>query len=109
MIALDIRPERAADVGDIRTLVLAAFGPDKDTADFVETVRREVEVQLAEVALSQGAIVGHAQWCSAPLTIDGVAVRAAYLSCLSVDPALQGRGIGWRRVPGRLPRSSGSG
>jgi putative acetyltransferase len=98
MIALDIRPERASDVGSIRSLVQAAFGPDKDTADFVEAVRGEAEVCLAEVALKHGAIVGHAQWCSAPLIIDSEVVKAAYLSCLSVDPAMQGRGVGSRLV-----------
>lgn len=96
--AIDIRPERPADAAEIRTLVTAAFGPDKDTPDFVEAVRAAAEVCLAQVATCGGAIVGHAQWCLAPLFVDDVPVKGAYLTCLSVEPSLHGTGIGSRLV-----------
>jgi|SRR5579859_1652594 len=104
LLELDIRPERTEDAAAVRALVTAAFGADDDTADFVEAVRREAEVCLAEVALAGGVIVGHAQWCAAPLTVDGRAVKGAYLTCLSAEPSLQKRSVGSRLVPGGLKR-----
>jgi predicted N-acetyltransferase YhbS len=65
LLELDIRPERTEDAATVCALVTAAFGTDDDTADFVEAVRREAEVCLAEVAVAGGVIVGHAQWCGA--------------------------------------------
>jgi putative acetyltransferase len=109
MIALEIRPERADDAAAIRALVTAAFGPDDDTADFVEAVRARAEVCLAQVAVADGAIVGHAQWCAAPLIVDGTSVNAVYLSCLSATPALQRRGIGSALVTNGLRRLAGDG
>jgi len=93
-LALEIRAERPGDQPAIRALVAAAFGPEDDTEDFIEAVRERAEVCLAEVALAAGVIVGHAQWCDAPLIVDGRRLRGAYLSCLSAAPALQRRGVG---------------
>ena len=95
---LEIRPERLKDRTAVRTLVAAAFGPDDDTEDFVEAVRAQATVCLAEVAIAAGRIVGHAQWCDAPLLVDGRRVSAAYLTCLSADHSLQRRGIGAQLV-----------
>jgi putative acetyltransferase len=103
-LALDIRSERLDDRAAIRALVDAAFGPDDDTADFVESVREQADVCLAEVATAAGTIVGHAQWCDAPLVIDGRRVPSAYLACLSAEPSLQGRGIGSQLVRSGLAR-----
>ena len=103
-LELEIRPERSEDAAAVRALVTAAFGRDDDTADFVEAVRREAEVCLAEVALAGSAIVGHAQWCAAPLTVDGRPVKGAYLARLSAEPSLQKRGIGSRLVRSGLRR-----
>jgi predicted N-acetyltransferase YhbS len=69
MIAFDIRPERADDAAAIGALVTAAFGPEDDTAEFVEAVRERADVCLAEVAVAAGRIVGHAQWCDAPIVV----------------------------------------
>jgi putative acetyltransferase len=104
LLELDIRPERAEDAAMVRALVTAAFGADDDTADFVEAVRREAEVCLAEVAGSGGGGVGHVQWCAAPLTVDGRAVKGPYLTCLSADPSVQRRGVGSRLVRSGLKR-----
>jgi putative acetyltransferase len=106
---VDLRPERPEDAREIRTLVAAAFGPDSDTPDFVEAVRAQAEVCLAGVATHAGAIVGHAQWCVAPLVIDSHTVKGAYLTCLSVEPALQKGGIGSRLVREGLARLLESG
>jgi putative acetyltransferase len=109
MIEIEIRPEQAGDAAAIRALVTAAFGPEGDTAGFVEAVRAEARICLAEVATVAGGIVGHAQWCAAPIIVDGRTVRGAYLACLSVDPSRQGRGIGSRLVEHGLKRLSDSG
>jgi putative acetyltransferase len=109
MLALQIRAELAEDEAAVRALVTAAFGPDDDTADFVEAVRAQATVCLAEVAIAAGEIVGHAQWCDAPLIVDGAAVRAAYLACLSAQPALQRRGVGSALVRGGLRRLAARG
>ena len=103
MVEPEIRPERASDAAAVRSLVTAAFGDD-NTAGFVEAVRQEAVVCLAEVALTVGAVVGYAQWCDAPLTVDGRAVKGAYLTCLSVEPESQKRGVGSRLVRGGLDR-----
>jgi putative acetyltransferase len=105
-LALDIRSERPGDRAAIRTLLAAAFGPDDDTEEFVEAVRVQASVCLAEVAVAAGRIVGHAQWCDAPLVIDGRRVRAAYLTCLSAEPVLQRRGVGSQLVRSGLWRLS---
>ncbi|MFI4974329.1 MAG: GNAT family N-acetyltransferase [Caulobacterales bacterium] len=104
MFEVEIRPERADDAAAVRALVTAAFGPGDDTAGFVEAVREDAEVCLAEVAVAGGSIVGHAQWCAAPLTVDGRGVKGAYLTCLCAEPALQKRGIGSRLVRSGLKR-----
>ncbi len=103
-LVLDIRSERPEDRPAIRALVAAAFGPDDDTEDFVEAVRAQADVCLAEVAIVAGRVVGHAQWCDAPLVIDGRRVSAAYLACLSAKPALQRRGVGSQLVRSGLAR-----
>ncbi|MFI4936280.1 MAG: GNAT family N-acetyltransferase [Caulobacterales bacterium] len=106
MFAFEIRPESAQDAAAIGALVSAAFGPDDDTAEFVQAVRERAEVCLAEVAVAHGRVVGHAQWCAAPVVVDGRVVKGAYLTCLSAEPALQRRGIGRRLVRGGLGRLS---
>ncbi|MDO8380976.1 GNAT family N-acetyltransferase [Phenylobacterium sp.] len=104
MTDLDIRPERTDDAVGVRNLVTTAFGSDDDTADFVQAVWERAEVCLAQVAVAGDAIVGHAQWCAAPLIVDGRPVRGAYLTCLSAAPDLQRRGVGSRLVTGGLDR-----
>jgi putative acetyltransferase len=90
---LTIRQEHPDDTAAIRALVDAAFG-DNDTADFVQAVRTQANVCLAEVTVIGGVVVGHAQWCDAPLVIDGRRVMGGYLACLSAEPARQRGGIG---------------
>jgi putative acetyltransferase len=109
LLKLNIRPERTEDAATVRALVTAAFGADDDTADFVEAVRREAEVCLAEVAVAGGVIVGHTQWCAAPLTVDGRTVKGAYLTCLSAEPSAQRRGVGSRLVRSGLKRLAETG
>jgi putative acetyltransferase len=104
VIEIDIRPEQPEDALAVRALVRAAFDADDDTADFVEAVRAQAEVCLAEVAVAEDAIVGHSQWCVARLTVDGRAVTGAYLACLSVAPDRQKTGIGSELVRRGLKR-----
>jgi len=65
VIEIGIRPERPDDASAVRALVTAAFGGDADTADFLEAVRAQARVCLAEVAVAGDALIGHAQWCEA--------------------------------------------
>jgi len=109
MLELAIRPERTEDAADVRALVTAAFGADSDTADFVEAVRGAADVCLAEVAILDGATVGHAQWCAAPVVVDGRRVKGAYLTCLCTAPDLQRRGAGSRLVRSGLDQLAASG
>ena len=104
MLELTNRPEVAKDAAAVRALVNAAFGPDSDTPDLVQAVRKEANVCLAEVAVLNDAIVGHAQWCAAPVVVDERVVKGAYLACLSAAPGLQRRGVGSRLVRGGLER-----
>ena len=103
MSAINIRPEQPEDAAAVHALVTAAFAADEDTARFVAAVRKHAVVCLAEVAVSDG-VVGHAQWCLAPLTVDGRPVAAAYLTCLCVAPGLQKTGIGSLLLRGGLDR-----
>lgn len=105
MIEFEIRSERPEDAAMIAALVTAAFGPDGETALFVEAVREQAKV----CPVTPGAIVGHAQWCDAPVAVDGRRVKGAYLTCLSAAAALQGRGIGSGLVRGGLERLRGRG
>jgi putative acetyltransferase len=109
MIDFEIRPERPEDAAMISALVAAAFGPDENTAEFVDAVREQAEVCLAEVAVAAGGVVGHAQWCDAPIVVDGRRLKGAYLTCLSAAPALQKRGIGSQLVRSGLERLPGWG
>ena len=100
---LEIRSERSEDAASIAALVAAAFAEQgENTARFVRAVRQKAEVCLAQVAVADGILVGHAQWCAAPVRVDGERVKAAYLCCLSVDPGRQGQGIGARLVESGL-------
>ena len=103
MPPFDTRPERPSDAPTIRALICKAFGDD-DTADFAQAVRDQAEACLAQVAVSGDLIIGHAQWCAAPLAVDGRAVRGAYLTCLSVAPDRQRDGVGSQLVRGGLAR-----
>lgn len=105
MVDVEIRPETPQDAPAIAAVVTAAFGDEgPDTARFVGAVRAKADICLAEVALADGAIVGHVQWCAAPILVDGFPAPAAYLSCLSVRPDLQRQGLGTRLVERGLAR-----
>jgi putative acetyltransferase len=91
---LTIRPEHPSDSPAIAHLIQSAFADGNETSDFVRDVRAQTEICLAQVVVKDSAIVAHAQYVRVPVTMDGRALRAAYLSCLSVTPALKHQGIG---------------
>lgn len=95
MLDVQVRPERPEDADALGALVTAAFADEgPNTARFVRAVRQKAQIVLAEVATADGVIVGHSQWCVAPILVDGFPIRAAYLACLSVEPTRQRQGIG---------------
>jgi putative acetyltransferase len=100
---LEIRSESPQDAAEVADLVAAAFADQgQDTARFVADVRQKAQIVLAEVVVADGAIVGHAQWCAAPIRVDGFPIPAAYLACLSVSPDRHRQGIGARLVESGL-------
>jgi putative acetyltransferase len=110
MLDVQIRPEHPEDAEAVTSLVAAAFADEgENTARFVRAVRQHAQVLIAEVATAQGQVVGHAQWCDAPILVDGFPVRAAYLACLSVDPARQRQGLGSGLVERGLAHLRGQG
>ncbi len=110
MLDVQIRPEDPQDAEAVAALVTAAFADEgENTARFVRAVRRNARIVLAEVAHAEGRILGHGQWCEAPILVDGFPIRAAYLACLSVDPTRQRQGIGSKLVERGLAHLRGEG
>jgi len=56
--AVDIRPERPADIPDIRAVNLAAFERNTE-ADLVDALRKETSPVVSLVAHDAEAIIGH--------------------------------------------------
>lgn len=103
MPAPAIRLETPDDEAAIAALVAAAFADEgADTAWFVGQVRKKARVMVAEVAVEGSDLIAHAQWCQAPILVDGFAIPAAYLACLSVRPDRQRHGLGARLMESGL-------
>lgn len=89
----DIRPETAADRGDLLGVVRRAFGEHGDTvAALVEALGPYQAASL--VAEVDGVVVGHVQLSRAWLDARQRLVDVLVLSPLAVAPARQGIGIG---------------
>lgn len=89
-----VRPERGEDVRRVREVVDAAFG-DEPVAALLDGMRTSGAWRdLSFVAERDGRVVGHVSytrgWLDAPERLHEVLV----LSPLSVDPAVQGLGVG---------------
>jgi putative acetyltransferase len=100
-----IEPERPADHGAVRALVLAAFSREPSVADLVELIRASPQYvpELALVARVAEEVAGFVMLSHAELVCDsGERRRVLTLSPLAVAPAMQGRGIGSALVPAGL-------
>jgi putative acetyltransferase len=89
--AISIRVAEAGDRSAIGTLHRAAFPADFE-ARLVEALERNGDVVLSLVAVSGGAIVGHA--LHSRLLLDGMDAGATALAPVAVLPERQKEGIG---------------
>ncbi|WP_454813718.1 GNAT family N-acetyltransferase [Labrys neptuniae] len=93
---MQIRPERADDIGIIRAVTKAAFEAmahsSQTEAAIVDALRAAGALTLSLVAEKAGEIVGHVAF--SPVTIDGAFRRWYGLGPVSVRPDCQRDGIG---------------
>jgi putative acetyltransferase len=101
-----VRPEQPADVDAIRTLTETAFrtAPHADGTEhlIIDRLRAAGVLTLSLVAELDGVIVGHV--AVSPVTVSDGSAGWYGLGPISVDPALQGKGIGGRLVREGLQR-----
>jgi putative acetyltransferase len=102
MSGLEIRSERAADVGQLRELHRAAFDTSTE-ANLVSALRARASPVVSLVAEAAGVIVGHVLF--SPVTVSGHAeLMMMGLAPMAVLPAMQRRGIGAALVGAGLDR-----
>ncbi len=95
-MAVLIRRETDADVAAIRTVTDAAFRgmtyASGTEAAIVEALRSAGALALSLVAEEGGRVIGHVAF--SPVTVDGQDIGWLGLGPLSVEPAMQGAGVG---------------
>jgi predicted N-acetyltransferase YhbS len=110
MASVEVRAERAGDVGRIHEVNALAFG-QPDEADLVDRLRQDPAAWipgLSLVAVETGRVVGH-------LLVSRVQVvgprggPAASLAPMAVVPGAQGRGIGSALVRQAIDRAASAG
>jgi len=89
---VQIRPERPADIADIRAVNLAAF-EGKTEADLVDALREQAVPIISLVADDNGAIVGHI-FFSPAILLAHAALDIMALAPMAVLPTRQRQGIG---------------
>ena len=98
MSAIAIRPEQASDVAAIRDLTEAAFRDeahsDGSEPGIVDALRRDGNLTMSLVAETAERLVGHVSL--SPVTITDGSRDWYGLGPISVLPACQGEGIGFR-------------
>jgi putative acetyltransferase len=96
-----IRPERPADVDQVRHVHLSAFDTPLE-ADLVDALRRDARPLVSLVADADDAIVGHIMF--SPVTLDSDPMLMMGLAPMAVVPTRQRRGIGGALVRDGLAR-----
>ena len=89
---MQIRAERAGDIGDIRQVNLSAFETATE-ADLVDALREQARPIVSLVAEDDGAIVGHILFSPVTLSSDPD-LRIIGLAPMAVVPDRQRRGVG---------------
>jgi putative acetyltransferase len=89
---MHIRPERPADIGELRALNRAAFETSMES-DLVDALRDRASPMISLVADAAGSILGHILF--SPVTLSGHGEMTIMgLAPMAVLPAEQRRGIG---------------
>lgn len=88
-----IRVERPSDIKAIHALECAAFGR-REEADIVDKLRADGALWLSQVALLEGAIVGHAAYSLVTIADADRTYKFPALGPIGVLPQFQRRGIG---------------
>ncbi|MEP7177477.1 MAG: N-acetyltransferase [Pseudonocardiales bacterium] len=92
----EIRTQRADEWPEVIALINRAFAPAVNAGQLAQWVHERgywIE-ELSLVAVDGARIVGHVMLSQLPLLGPDGEVAALYLSPLSVEPAVQGQGIG---------------
>lgn len=91
--AISIRPERAADLDQIRKLNVTAFGGDAE-ADLVDELRDRCRELISLVAESEDDVIGHIAFSPVILSGPSGERHGMGLAPMSVQPDRQRQGIG---------------
>lgn len=94
---MEIRPETAADIPAIHSLVLSAFRNTAEPA-LVEALRKEGAAVLSLVAAEEGKVVGHVLLSPVSSEFDLFGKHFLGLAPLAVHPNYQKRGTGSKLV-----------
>ena len=101
-----IRNERPEDIAAIRSLAATAFAGTpwghNGEAGIVEALRAEGALTVSLVAVRDGEVVGHVAF--SPVSIAGAGGGWYGLGPVSVEPALQGQGLGQALIRAGLGR-----
>ena len=90
---MQIRLEQSSDIEAIHALECAAFGR-REEADIVDKLRADGALWLSQVALLEGAIVGHAAYSLVTIADADRTYKFPALGPIGVLPQFQRRGIG---------------
>lgn len=100
MSAIAIRPEKDGDQVAIGRLAAIAFdgvpNTDDSVAEITDALRRDGDLFLSLVAEDEQTVVGHLPF--SPVTITDGSENWFGLGPISVDPAMQNQGIGFRLI-----------
>jgi putative acetyltransferase len=94
-----IRPEASADFAAIREMLVLAFSqefPRDDVATLVEALRKSPGYvpDLAQVAVHDGAVIGHVMFTHIQIESDSGNTPAMTLAPLAVHPTWHRQGVG---------------
>jgi putative acetyltransferase len=98
-----IRPARAADMAQVRAVLVAAFGGRLE-ADVAERLLADGDLVLALVAEQEDAVVGYAAFPRLTLDLGGRCVPVAGLAPVGVRPDRQHGGIGRALIEAGIAR-----
>jgi putative acetyltransferase len=96
-----VRPATGSDTAAIRTVTTRAFADEGEVAALVDALSADA-ARISLVAEVDSAVVGHTLLSRGWIDAEPALVDVLVLSPLSVDPDVQGRGIGGELVRAAL-------